>query len=523
MTGVAQRHSGAPLYTRPALQAGLVAIMVGMIAQIWAHRTATVFAFWDAQAHLDIARRVVDSTTPGLQMLGTVWLPIPHLLVLPFTLVDRWWWNGTSGGIVGCAAYVLIVASFHDLLVRRTGAPRFSWIGTLFVLLNPSLLYLQTTAMTEPVLLACLVASVNELDRWNDTSSRRALIASAILGALAVGSRYDGWFYVLLATPTVAWLAFQGCRDAAGLTKKWWRDAALFAAPSAIMVGAWLLFNWAYFGDPLEFQRGVWSAQSQQAAIAAQGGAATGGHLITSLWYYAGATALCAGFILTLLAAVGTIAFFARMRHIGPTPLLLLSALPFNVLALWARQSVIQLPWTQPAGFLNVRYGVMMVPGLAAMAILGAVLMARTGPAWRKGMLLASLAGVTAQVGLFAVAWPAGAGALREGVAIRDGDRRQQRASDWLAAHYDGGRVLVDEAVNISPRSRIALKNRVYRWTWELGTKALAAPENDVDWVVVDSHHADGVVARAIRGREPFNNRFDRAFEDDGLAIWRRR
>ena len=314
----------------------------------------------------------------------------------------------------------------------------------------------------------------------------------------------------------VAWLAFRGNRRPI-------RDAALFAAPSAVMVGSWLLFNWAYFGDPLEFQRGVWSAQSQQAAIAAQGGVATGGHLIDSLWYYGGATALCAGFILTMLGVGGTIAFLSRIRHVGPTALLLLSALPFNVFALWARQSVIQLPWTHPAGILNVRYGVMMVPGLAAMATLGAVLMARSGPAWRKGMLLASLAGVAVQVGVFTLDWPAGAGALREGVAIRDGDRRQQHASDWLAAHYDGGRVLVDEAINISPRSRIALKNRVYRWTWELGTKALATPENNVDWVVVDSHHADGVVARAIAGRESFNNRFDRAFEDDGLAIWRRR
>ena len=157
------------------------------------------------------------------------------------------------------------------------------------------------------------------------------------------------------------------------------------------------------------------------------------------------------------------------------------------------------------------------------MAALGAVLIARSGGAWRKGMLLASLAGVVAQAALFAGDWPAGAGALREGLAIRDGDRRQQRASDWLAGHYDGGRVLVDEAINISPRSRIRLRDRVYRWTWELGAKALAAPENNVDWVVVDGRHLDGVVARAIAGREQFNNRFDRAFEDDGLAIWRRR
>jgi hypothetical protein len=544
VTAIARSRSSAPLYTRPALQAGLVAIVVGALVQVWAHRTNTVFAFWDAQAHLDIARRVVDSTTPGLQMLGTVWLPIPHLLMLPFTLVDRWWWNGLAGGMVGLASYVVMVACFHDFMVRRTGAPRFAWIATAFVLLNPSLLYLQTTAMTEPVLLACLVASVNGLDRWNDTSSRRALIASAVCAALAVGSRYDGWFYVLCATPMVAWLAYRGHRraiteirgpapdrsdtgfaerNAAGLAKNWWRDSAIFAIPTALMVTAWLVFNWAYFGDALEFQRGVWSAQSQQAALAAQGGVTSSGSLITALWYYTGATALCAGFALLAIAIGGTIGYLARMRHTGPTALLLLTGLPFNVLALWAHQSVIQLPWTHPAGVLNLRYGVMMVPGLAAMTVLGAVLIARSGPAWRKGMLLASLGGIVAQAGLFVVDWPAGAGALREGLAIRDGDGRQQHASDWLAAHYDGGRVLVDEAINISPRSRIRLRDRVYRWTWQLGAEALARPETNVDWVVVDGHHANGAVALAIAGRESFNNRFDRAFEEGGLAIWRRR
>jgi hypothetical protein len=532
------------LHTRPAFQAGLVAMVVGLAAQVWAHHAGVVFAFWDAQAHLDIARRVFDSVTPGLQMLGTVWLPVPHLLALPFTLIDPWWWNGVAGGIVGLVAYVTTVACVHDLLVRRTGAPRFAWIGTGFVLINPSLLFLQTTAMTEPVLLACLVASVNALDRWNDSGSRRPLIASACFAALAVGSRYDGWFYVLVATPLVGWLAFRGhrmafaairgprpdasdenfnTRNAAGMAKVWWRDALIFAAPSALMVAAWLGFNWIYFGDPLEFQRGVWSAQSQQAALAAQGAVPTAGHLLVSTWYYLGATALCAGALVTALGLLGALAVVRHLRHGSATVLLLLTALPFNILALWAQQSTIQLPWTHPAGLLNIRYGLMMLPGLAALALVGGLRTVTARPGWRKGMLLAGLATLVAQVALFAVRWPAQAGALREGLAIRDGDRRQQDASDWLAIHYDGGRVLVDEAINISPRTRIALRNRVYQWTWRLGPEALAAPELNVDWVVVDGHHDSGAVARAIAGRDEFRNRFDRAFDEGGLAIWRRR
>ncbi len=432
MIGSASAPKRPLLYTRPATQAGLVAFVVGLTAQIWSHQAGVVFAFWDAQAHLDIARRVVDSVTPGLQMLGTVWLPVPHLLMLPFTLVDRWWWNGVAGGIVGFAAYIITVASFHDLLVRRTGAPRFAWIGTAFVLLNPSLLYLQTTAMTEPILLACLVAAVNELDRWNDTGSRRALIFAGCIAALGVGTRYDGWFFVLVATPLVAWLAYRGhamavqemrgpgpdasdedfmVRVAAGGAKVWWRDALLFAAPSALMVAAWLAYNWLISPthDPLEFQRGVWSAQSQQAALAARGDVPTAGHLGLSIWYYLGATVLCSGFLLTALGSLGSFALIRSIRHGGVTLLLLITALPFNVLALWARQSTIEIPWGDPTGVRNIRYGVMMLPGLAALALAGGLRFVATRPKWRKGMLLAGLAALilAQQCALYAMNWPA--------------------------------------------------------------------------------------------------------------------
>lgn len=498
------------------MQAGLVAFIIAVAAQVAAHRTGVVFAFWDAQAHLDIARRVVDSITPGLQMLGTVWLPVPHLLMLPFTLVDRWWWNGLAGGIVGCAAYVTTVVCLHDLLVRRTGSPQLAWLGTAFVLLNPSLLYLQTTAMTEPVLIACLVASVSALDRWSSSGSRRALVVAGCFAALGVGSRYDGWFYVLAAG---CWLLAAGRSPQ---RRDRWRDMVIFVLPSALMVAGWLAYNWAYFGDPLEFQRGIWSAQSQQALRVAQGQLPTSGRLDLSLAYYLGASVLCAGVLLTTfgLAAAAVAARHARTTGVA---LLLLSALPFNVLALWAGQSAIQLPWTHPAGVLNLRYGVMMLPGLAVALALGAAQIVAWRPGWRRGMLLAGLAGLGAQMAIFAVDWPAHVGALREGLAIRDGDLRQQHASDWLAAHYDGGRVLVDEAVNISPRTRIPLRDRVYNWTWQLGPAALAAPAREVDWVIVDEHHANGVVAHAIAKPDDFTQRFDRTFDDGGLQIWRRR
>ena len=69
--------------------------------------------------------------------------------------------------------------------------------------------------------------------------------------------------------------------------------------------------------------------------------------------------------------------------------------------------------------------------------------------ATRRGMLLALAVVGALQVGHFAWKWPAAVGGLREGLAIRDGDAAQMRASRWLATHYDRGRVLVADPVTV--------------------------------------------------------------------------
>ena len=165
----------------------------------------------------------------------------------------------------------------------------------------------------------------------------------------------------------------------------------------------------------------------------------------------------------------------------------------------------------------------MVLPGLSVALTLGVSRLLVRRPGWLRGTLLACVGVIVVQGALFSRDWPANAGALREGLAIRDGDQRQQRTSDWLAEHYDGGRVLVDGAVNVSPRTRIKLRDRIYEWTWQLGPAALAAPEQAVDWVIVDSRDTTDAVSHAIAGRPSFTDRFDRAFVDDGLEIWRRR
>ena len=76
-----------------------LAICVSVFSFLFYFQRGDVLLYGDAVAHINIARRVFDSKTPGLLQLGTVWLPLPHLLMIPFLLSGEMWRRGVGGSI----------------------------------------------------------------------------------------------------------------------------------------------------------------------------------------------------------------------------------------------------------------------------------------------------------------------------------------------------------------------------------------------------------------------------------------
>src|SRR5258708_4326080 len=74
-----------------------LATCVSVFSFLFYLRHGDVLLYGDAIAHINIARRVFDSKTPGLLQLGTVWLPLPHLLMVPFLLSKEMWQRGIGG------------------------------------------------------------------------------------------------------------------------------------------------------------------------------------------------------------------------------------------------------------------------------------------------------------------------------------------------------------------------------------------------------------------------------------------
>src|SRR5215471_17297299 len=196
-----------------------ISIVISCAALVFYFREGVILLYGDAVAHINIARHIFDSRTPGILGFGTVWLPLPHLLDMPFVVNDWMWRTGLGGSIPSMIAYLVGVLGIFRL-VRGLVSRAAAWIAALIYALNPNLIYMQATAMTETIYLAFFIWAVVHFSEfvWSaPTDSHRAaksLQLCAITISAAMLARYDGWFLAAcVAVPLLATLWRLKLRD----------------------------------------------------------------------------------------------------------------------------------------------------------------------------------------------------------------------------------------------------------------------------------------------------------------------
>lgn len=361
----AQRHSWIP----PVVAALLLAILA-VAATWWVQERGYTQYYGDAQAHLNIARRVLDSQTPGALQIGTVWLPLPHLLMMPLVGDSALWANGLAGAIPVSICFwlagVLLLLACRDLLGS-------SWAGIAALLvfaLNPNLLYLQATPMTEPIFFMALCGLLFACVRFAGNPHWAWAFTAGVFALAAALTRYDGWF---LLPASALFLFWKG-------GERRWLSVFLFCAIAGAGPLWWLAHNWWFWGDALEFYRGPYSAKAiYQRQLAAGMSAYPGdGSYLESARYYAYAARHVAGWPLLVLGLLGSLGLLLK----GPRWAALLLALPpiFYVQSMQSSGTPIFVPDLWPHAYYNTRYGLALLPllclGIAAWVRL-------TPPRWR--------------------------------------------------------------------------------------------------------------------------------------------
>src|SRR5438876_5695262 len=105
-----------------------IASVVSVASFFYYFHRGELLLYGDAVAHINIARRVFDSRTPGIFQLGTVWLPLPHLLDTPFIANDWMWRTGLGASVPSMAAYLAGTLGIFRLLRGYTSRAA-AWMG----------------------------------------------------------------------------------------------------------------------------------------------------------------------------------------------------------------------------------------------------------------------------------------------------------------------------------------------------------------------------------------------------------
>jgi hypothetical protein len=179
------------------LFAGSLAATIGVAAAVRYHSLGLTLSHYDARGHLIVARRIIDSITPGWQQIGAVWLPLPHLLNALPVQVDAFYRSGASAVAISVGSFVLATVAIAWIVLELTESAPAALAASAVFVLNPNLVYLQATPMTEPLLLALTTLGVALLLAEN----RRA----GIVLALACLTRYEAWPVTYVALAAAAW------------------------------------------------------------------------------------------------------------------------------------------------------------------------------------------------------------------------------------------------------------------------------------------------------------------------------
>jgi hypothetical protein len=454
--------------------AAIVALLsLWSAAWVWFFYQGGYLAYYgDAEAHLNIARRILDSRTPGYDQIGSVWLPLPHVLIMLFARNDALWHSALAGSIVSGISFVLAGAFLYAAVRRVCDGRMAAATAALLFATNPNLLYLQSTTMNEPLFMAELMAVLYFTARFRDTQSWTAVCGAGMAALCGTLTRYDGWFLIPFVTLYVLISA----------KRQRMAKAALFAVIAGLGPLYWLGHNWWCCSNALDFYNGPYSAKGIQGSAYYPGK----GNWAKAFLYFRTAVRWCAGVPLLWMGGAGLAACVAVRKAGWPAMLL---ALP-GAFYVWSMHSSggtpIFLPDLWPNSYYNSRYGLALFPAL----VFGAAVLVSLAPA-RAQRLAAAVVVLAAATTWLIHPRPDAWITWKESQVNSDARRAWTReAAKYLAPRYQRGSGIFTtfgDITGIFRAAGIPLRDTLTWDNWPLWPAAVARPDLFLweEWAVV--------------------------------------
>jgi hypothetical protein len=494
----------------------ILSILLGLSAQILSYIFDYTYAYRDSIFRMEAARRFFDAIDPGIiNQIGTVWLPVPNLILMPFAAVDYFYQTGLAASIVNFPAFVISSIFIFLALKEITNDTLATWTGFIIYILNYNILYFQTTAMTEQLYLTFIAGNFYFLYLWSKSFKLKYLIYSSVFLTLCAGSRYDAWPVFLGSAVIVGIISFNK-------KEKYARDTVIYSVLPAILILWWFLHNYIFYGDPFEFSRGKFSTLNQLKYYEEAGRLMTKDNFFLSTKVYLFSVLYYSGNLYFVMALAGVIYHFIinKFRPDTYAPYVLLIAIPTTLLLLYKGQLIIEHPSSEPPGYFNSRYGLYLFPAIAIFSGYSVMLLKKY-IAWKKLLIFLLTAGIIIQQITYLYNFPYSIPSLAE--AKYAYSKSSIDLSLFMKENYKGGKLLYDNTVfALHPWAGIDLKERITFHTYILGEKAMAKPSDYVKWVIFYKNSPNDKIKQSMDGNEDFMQNFELKFEENGIVVYRR-
>ena len=475
------------------------ATAAGLAAWIVFLRADLVLSHYDARAHLVVSRRIIDNITPGWQQVGAVWLPLPHLINTLPSQIDFLYRTGAFASLVSIACFGITAYAAARLVLASTGSPLGAATAAALLVVNPNLLYLQATPMTEPMLLASVSLIVLWLHEWVPLNQEAVPRRLALAFVAAMLTRYEAWLVVGAAIAAAAWASARlGAAPRVairrGLRLAVWPlgAVALVLVNSRITVGKWFVSDGFFVPDP------GYEGLVFRSAIAVWWGT----HELSTR--------------LTEIVAVATAAFFVLRAAVRRADAALVVPA-----ALFAAGILPALAFYQGHPF-RIRY---MVPMVAACALFCglAVGVLRQYPAL---VLAGVLVGITL---IQSPPWRRDAPMLLEAQWDHDAAEGRRAVTACLTESYAGEKIVASMGslahyMQDLSANGIAIADFIHEGNgviWDLAMET--GPAAHAGWMLVEEQSEGGdALAQRTRHDPSFTRGMKRVCDGGGIALYRR-
>jgi hypothetical protein len=489
------------LSARRALAASvaLVAALAGGLTALHYHYLGLTLSHYDSRGHLIVARRIFDNITPGWQQIGAVWLPLPHLLNALPVQIDANYQTGASAVILSVLSFAAATGAIAWIVQSITASAPAGVAAAAVFGLNPNVLYLQATPMTEPLLFALTTIGVAMLMEWSKGQAgqlRQARVAGGTL-ALACLTRYEAWIVTAVALTAAVWAAYRRGRKPLDAL----RAVAAVAVYPAVAIAGFCIFSRVVIGQwfvPGDFFVPENKALGLPLLAAAEIGWGTqmlsGGPL-----FWVGVAGVA------LLAAIG---LFDRDR---PEAMIALSLI-----------ATAALPWSAfiKGHPFRIRY---MVP----LIVIEAIGAGTAAGVWRRTRAIGAIA-VVGVAAFFLRPVDASAPMVVEAQWDRPNVSVRATVTACIGAPRAGDTIMASMGslghyMQETSRAGFRLRDFLHEGNGDIWLAAIQDPRPFAEWIVIEEKAQGGdALAHLAREHPHFLDGYSRVCDGAGLALYRR-